>query len=439
MTSKVTCIKCRISSSTYDPVLILPLNLGDPIPIDVWSPSIEDLLADWSLEEALDENNMFKCAGCRNTTKKLKRLEMSIAPPILVIQIKRFKRTATKEKGVKLQQHVRYTEDLQLKVTPIIGEHKVVSYQLRAIATHIGTTISGGHYTVVTKTGSGTADWIWYSDTQRVRISRKQALNQQAYLLFYEREDYADAKVTQVQTEPLQPTDSLTTHRKNVLGNLLENQKFLDYRDDTVYLKTLVKHQAIKLTHTHMVKLAKNHLKLLGGTTTDDDATEDEAPAKATDTNENKGPVIIATVENPTLSLRKPELPADRSPKRRKTMIPSKVADSANSKPEQRLKQPEEPDAVPEDAEDIEDTDMSEVQEVEEKNQTKDTNSDTNWPTSATNLPKGSLKARWHMDNTIEKPKNQLDEVPEKGILDTETHANEAAKQLMIGLSKKLY
>ena len=59
---------------------------------------------------------------------KLKRLEMSLAPPILVIQIKRFKQTAKKKNGVKVQQHVRYTEDLQLKVTPIVGEHKVVSY-----------------------------------------------------------------------------------------------------------------------------------------------------------------------------------------------------------------------------------------------------------------------------------------------------------------------
>ena len=67
---------------------------------------------------------MLKCAGFENTTMKLKRLEMSVAPPILVIQIKRFKRTSDKMKGVKLQQHVRYKEDLDIKVTPADGSKK---------------------------------------------------------------------------------------------------------------------------------------------------------------------------------------------------------------------------------------------------------------------------------------------------------------------------
>ena len=189
-----------------------------------------------------------------------------------------------------------------------------------------------------------------------------------------------------------------------------------------------------------MVKSAKNRLKLLGGSiTTDDENTEDEASAKATNMDDNKGQVILATGDNPKLSLRKPEPSADRNPKRRKTMPPPKEADSHNKDPEQKLTQTVEPDGVPDKAEDTDDTEMSRVPEVEAKKQTKAMNSDTNWPTSATHLPKGTLKGREHMDNTIAKPQRQLSDVPENGISDTETHENGAMNQLITGISNKLY
>ena len=439
--SQVTCVQCRTPSPTWDPILILKLTLGEPIPNDIWCPSIKDMLFDWSLEEALDENNMFKCAECKKTTMKLKRQEISSAPPILVIQIKRFKRAADKKTGIKLQQHVKYREHLSLKVTPIEGEPKNESYKLKAVITHVGSTISGGHYTAVTKTGLGTADWMLYSDVQRTPISTTQAFNQQAYLLFYERVDYEDPKAAKAHP---QPTESWITHSMNEQEDLLGRQKIVDYGEDKVYLKCLLKQEGAKLSHTHMVNVAKTQVKLLGGSSQDSSgvtgdqnhtSTDHEESAKAQHETESK-----ASVESPDLSLRKKKKPVAEwpNPKRRKTIESPDPRDTTNNKPEQSKQWADNPDNVPAEAREIDDTEMTNISnqpDTEKEKLTKDSNTNSLPPT--TNISNGTLMARWHTDSAIQKLKNQLDDVPDNGTSDTETHENRAAQQLRIERSMK--
>ena len=182
-------------------------------------------------------------------------------------------------------------------------------------------------------------------------MSWKQVKQHEAYLLLYEKEngisnEESDQQIQTAYTEAQQPTDAWITCRVNELGDLLQNQKVQDYREDTVYFQCLLKQEATKLSHTHMVKLAKNRLKLLGGTSLNKLPKAKVKNGKNTDTKEecakslyksdyNVTAITSADNQVPNPSLRKIERPDDPDPKRRKTIKSSTVAESSN-KPGQR-------------------------------------------------------------------------------------------------------
>ena len=189
--TKVTCTECQTTNFKLDPFMVLKLNLSGPNSLPFYpTPTIGELIEDRAGAEVLDGENKYDCSDCQDYTKAIKTLDLHEAPPILVILIKRFKRTADLTTAIKLQKFVKYEEKLELSVDCLDGVKEQKWYNLKSVITHIGNTpSSGGHYTAVTKHELQNSKWIFYDDENRVLISTNEALSQQAYLLFYELED----------------------------------------------------------------------------------------------------------------------------------------------------------------------------------------------------------------------------------------------------------
>ena len=66
-----------------------------------------------------------------------------------------------------------------------------VSYQLKAVIVHEGTKISSGHYICYFKRGD---EWYYSSDASIRQSSALEATSQEAYLLFYEKDDVEDVQ-----------------------------------------------------------------------------------------------------------------------------------------------------------------------------------------------------------------------------------------------------
>ena len=95
----------------------------------------------------------------------------------------------TKEKGRKLSKQVEFTDKLDINVDTLHGGASLVTYNLKAVVSHIGDKISGGHYIATTRLDASSDSWHTYSDSYCKAISSEQVQKQQAYLLFYEKDN----------------------------------------------------------------------------------------------------------------------------------------------------------------------------------------------------------------------------------------------------------
>mmetsp|Transcript_7490 Transcript_7490/g.24053 ORF Transcript_7490/g.24053 Transcript_7490/m.24053 type:complete len:163 (+) Transcript_7490:635-1123(+) len=124
-------------------------------------------------------------AASRQTT-------LQALPAVLVLHLKRF--TFDQNGPRKVSRPIRYGEILRIHkshlATGCVGAKGKGSpaYQLVAVVSHHGHTLTGGHYTCDVRVGSGgAADW-WHCDDTRVsRVTPADVKTRQAYVLFYER------------------------------------------------------------------------------------------------------------------------------------------------------------------------------------------------------------------------------------------------------------
>jgi ubiquitin carboxyl-terminal hydrolase 10 len=133
--------------------------------------SLEDALAFMTKPELID-------------AKITKTLRVEIAPPILVLQFKRF--VYTQSSGIeKLNKFISYPEKLTLDVEG----RESTTYRLFSVIYHHGRSANGGHYTCHVRHGQV---WVSYDDATMMiepleRVLMEKATWQTAYLLFYVR------------------------------------------------------------------------------------------------------------------------------------------------------------------------------------------------------------------------------------------------------------
>lgn len=160
-------------SITLEPFHCLSLPVEEPA-----IGNVEDALAALIQPERIDEGRL------------VKRISVESAPPVLVLQLKRF----IYRQGVeKLSKFVAYPDRLELgrPVLPGTPGRTTPIYRLFAVIYHHGRGADGGHYSCHVRQNLGESDpWIFYDDAswQREPLERvlaNKGSSQTAYLLMY--------------------------------------------------------------------------------------------------------------------------------------------------------------------------------------------------------------------------------------------------------------
>lgn len=191
MHSSITCPNsdCGFSSNKFDPFLHLALQM--PVKNDdsllKSDLNIEDCINEYCREEILDSNNLWHCEGCDNNVRAIKKLQLWTAPPVLVIQLKRFGMARTRKDG-RLVNYPMNHFDISSMISPYnFDENKCYKYRLQCVINHTGSLNGGHYYTYCLDEDSG--QWYKYDDLIVNKISENVIITHNAYLLFYMRED----------------------------------------------------------------------------------------------------------------------------------------------------------------------------------------------------------------------------------------------------------
>ena len=192
---------CGRASSTYDAFLDLSLEMRKS------TSSIKSALATFTKVETLDRDNRWRCPGCNKLVCAEKRFSIHVAPPMLVIHLKRF--AWGFRAGGKLMKHISFAEKLDLhRFSSEAGDPAAVpgarkndggwGYSLAGVVVHHGSGMGGGHYTAYVKSSAGT--WYHMDDSSVRQVTLQHVLEQQAYLVFYVKTSTA-AKVAMVKAK----------------------------------------------------------------------------------------------------------------------------------------------------------------------------------------------------------------------------------------------
>lgn len=174
---------CNYSSNKFDPFTHLSL----PLPKLKISVTIEECMNEYCKDEILDEENMWLCECCNKRVCGIKKLQLWTAPPVLVIQIKRF----GAERLTKDNRMVLYPTD-NFDISSIISKPqldviKCKTYKLQSVINHSGNMHSGHYYSYCLD--EDTNQWYDFDDQQVTRIPNDTIVSNTAYLLVYIRRD----------------------------------------------------------------------------------------------------------------------------------------------------------------------------------------------------------------------------------------------------------
>ena len=280
MRSKVRCSHCHKTEGTWNDFMVLKLSLANWNLRKKDELCIQELISSWGREERLDERNKYKCENCQVSTKSFRTLNISNAPPILVAQIKRFTYTKGRN-GTKLAHHVKFDNQLKIQEDSLQRGTQLITYNLKAVISHIGKTLSDGHYIATIRFDDDTDKWFCCRDDTWESLNWKEVLKQQAYLLFYEKENRNTVKQEEGEKPPL--TDDSVNDAADF--NVRDKQKL--YRDDSAFLMYNLRQEAERLSYERLSKLTRKNLKLRGGMLPEREGPKDVQDKKEED---NDGP-----------------------------------------------------------------------------------------------------------------------------------------------------
>lgn len=177
---------CRYTSSKFDPYLHLSL----PLPANVVNKvlTIQDCIKEFTKHEILDDKNLWKCEGCKQNVRAVKKLELWTCPIVLVIQLKRFGITRV-TKDSRLVHYPMTDLDLSEIVSPHLPQkdEQCFKYTLQCVVNHEGS-LNSGHYYAYCK-DEDHDKWFVFNDERVYEIPKSYIITPHAYMLFYIRQD----------------------------------------------------------------------------------------------------------------------------------------------------------------------------------------------------------------------------------------------------------
>ena len=163
--------------------------------------NLEDCLRKFHEVEEIGSADHIYCSNCKKPQGHLKKLEIFRPPPILIIQLKRFKfANAFRNKLSTLVEFPLYNLDLSSFVSEqdFLQQHLNIdlSYDLYAIINHYGTLHFGHYISIVKNLQEG--KWYKYDDSQRTQVTEDSIQKDCAYILFYIRKDVQHKNLEEV-------------------------------------------------------------------------------------------------------------------------------------------------------------------------------------------------------------------------------------------------
>ncbi|KAK7205143.1 hypothetical protein BZA70DRAFT_295619 [Myxozyma melibiosi] len=192
--SKLMCMTCKFTSTTYNPfsVLSLPLAPGKHV-------SLKQCFDMFVMEEVLDKDDAWYCPQCKTQRKATKTLRIARLPMILIVHLKRFKTngrwTNKLDTFVDYPVHdldltsywpaFRSEDSMWIDKVPKSDQVPPFKYNLYGVVNHYGT-LRGGHYTAyMHKNNKG---WLVFDDSRVAMIKEDKVVSRDAYVLFYQRD-----------------------------------------------------------------------------------------------------------------------------------------------------------------------------------------------------------------------------------------------------------
>ncbi|RKP31783.1 cysteine proteinase, partial [Metschnikowia bicuspidata] len=209
--SRLQCLECRHTSTTYNAFSILSL----PIPERFGSNKVTllDCLDFFTETELLDGDNKWHCPQCKRFTRLTKQIMITRLPAVLIVHFKRFHFSDASGHILKLETFVEYPVDVPLDLTlywPPVGtfldaessssmsaakESDILNhlpprsqaapfrYTLYGVVNHYGN-LTTGHYTSYVHKDN----WYYFDDSKYTpNCPRDKVLNKNAYCLFFRR------------------------------------------------------------------------------------------------------------------------------------------------------------------------------------------------------------------------------------------------------------
>ena len=146
---------------------------------------LEKCIEEFSKEEKLDNDNLWKCDNCKKELEANKKIELYHIPKILIITLKRFNHNK------KLNTLIEFPlQNLDLNKY-IKSDDQISKYDLFGVINHFGS-LEYGHYTSFCKNYH---DNLWYEYNDRIvnKIQKEKEneiiVNKNAYILFYRAQD----------------------------------------------------------------------------------------------------------------------------------------------------------------------------------------------------------------------------------------------------------
>merc|ERR1712166_1093493 len=178
--SQTNCPKCDYTKANFEPFTEGGLSLEITMDTD----SVREMLEAFTCPERLDKDNKLQCGGCGQMVRASKQLSMYRGPNLLCIHLKRFRLGF---QG-KINKKIAFEPLLELKhfMTPG-SDDEDPQYELRAVLVHLDlyNISSFGHYIAFILSNDG--KWYCCDDRKVSEVTQDQVLEQNAYMLFYQR------------------------------------------------------------------------------------------------------------------------------------------------------------------------------------------------------------------------------------------------------------
>lgn len=231
--------ECNYSSNNVNPFYHLTLSLPDKVIIgsrqvqkhipvanhfggvtyrymtvtqhDYADVTIEECIEKYCQKEVLDSDNLWNCPKCGNKVAAIKQCQLWKGPRILMIQLKRFDFMAD-ERGIKDNRNVIYPRkglDIS-KMFPESQRAHCRKYDLRAVVNHVGG-LDSGHYNAYRLTPKTDKGWYKFNDETISELAEDSVVHNEAYMLFYMREDLCKDV-----PQPVEKPATTTTNISNV-------------------------------------------------------------------------------------------------------------------------------------------------------------------------------------------------------------------------------